>query len=69
MGELAQLAGRPSLVDAYAQGPVEALLIPPDQLRALLIAAHVDLVAKVMGIAESVGAVSNTDGMRLSVVD
>src|SRR6266550_1260461 len=38
MGELAQLAGRPALVDAYAQGPVEALIIPPDQLRALLIA-------------------------------
>src|SRR3954463_13870546 len=38
MGELAQLAGRPSLVDAYAQGAVEALLIPPDQLRALLVA-------------------------------
>jgi len=38
MGELAQLAGRPALVDAYAQAPVEALIIPPDQLRALLIA-------------------------------
>src|ERR1700674_1340838 len=38
MGELAQLAGRPALVDAYAQGPVEALLIPPDRLRALLVA-------------------------------
>jgi thioredoxin reductase (NADPH) len=38
MGELAQLRGRPALVDAYAQGPVEALIIPPDQLRALLIA-------------------------------
>jgi thioredoxin reductase (NADPH) len=38
MGELAQLAGRPALVDAYAQEPVEALIIPPDRLRALLIA-------------------------------
>src|SRR5262245_1439205 len=38
MGELAQLAGRPSLVDARAQEPVEALIIPPDRLRALLIA-------------------------------
>jgi thioredoxin reductase (NADPH) len=37
MGELAQLAGRPALVDGYAQGPVEALVIPPDKLRALLI--------------------------------
>src|SRR3954453_15209542 len=36
MGELAQLVGRPALVDAHAEGPVEALIIPPDQLRALL---------------------------------
>jgi thioredoxin reductase (NADPH) len=38
LGELAQLAGRPALVDAVAREAVEALLIPPDQLRALLIA-------------------------------
>jgi thioredoxin reductase (NADPH) len=38
MGELAQLAGRPALVDAYAQGPVEALIVPPERLRALLVA-------------------------------
>jgi thioredoxin reductase (NADPH) len=38
MGELAHLSGRPTLVDAEARGPVEALIIPPDQLRALLIA-------------------------------
>src|SRR5579863_4868352 len=38
MGELAQLAGRPGLVDAYAQEPVEALIIRPDRLRALLVA-------------------------------
>jgi thioredoxin reductase (NADPH) len=38
LGELAQLAGRPALVDATARGPVEALIIPPDQLRALLVA-------------------------------
>jgi len=38
MGELAQLSGRPALVDAYAQEPVDALIIPPDRLRALLIA-------------------------------
>jgi thioredoxin reductase (NADPH) len=37
MGELAQLADRPALVDGYAQGPVEALIIPPHSLRALLI--------------------------------
>jgi thioredoxin reductase (NADPH) len=38
LGELAQLAGRPALVDATARGAVEALVITPDQLRALLIA-------------------------------
>jgi thioredoxin reductase (NADPH) len=37
MGELAQLAGRPALVDGYAVEPVEALIIPPEKLRALLI--------------------------------
>src|SRR5262249_37113147 len=35
MGELAQLAGQRTLVDAYAQEAIEALTIPPDRLRAL----------------------------------
>jgi len=38
MGELAQLSGRPMLVDAHAKDAVEALIIPPDRLRALLVA-------------------------------
>ncbi len=38
MGELAQLSGRPALVDAHAQGPVEALIIAPERLRAVLVA-------------------------------
>jgi CRP-like cAMP-binding protein len=38
MGELAQLAGRPALVDAVAKKPVQALIIAPERLRALLIA-------------------------------
>ncbi len=38
MGELAQMAGRPSLADAVAKEPVKALIIAPDRLRALLIA-------------------------------
>src|SRR5262249_25433463 len=38
MGELAQLGGRPSLVDGFAHDAVEALVIPPEGLRALLIA-------------------------------
>ncbi|MBV8840926.1 MAG: FAD-dependent oxidoreductase [Alphaproteobacteria bacterium] len=37
MGELATLAGRPALVDVHATEPVEALIIPPEKLRALLI--------------------------------
>jgi len=38
MGELAQLSGQPALVDATALTEVEALVIPPERLRALLIA-------------------------------
>jgi thioredoxin reductase (NADPH) len=38
LGELAQLAGRRALVDAYALEPVDALVVAPDRLRALLIA-------------------------------
>ena len=38
LGELAQLAGRPALVDATADGPVEALIFAPERLRALLVA-------------------------------
>ncbi|SEE68386.1 cyclic nucleotide-regulated FAD-dependent pyridine nucleotide-disulphide oxidoreductase [Rhizobiales bacterium GAS191] len=37
MGELAQLSGSPSLVDAYAKGAVVALAIPSHQLRGLLV--------------------------------
>src|SRR5258708_12032609 len=37
MGELAQLAGRPALIDARALDPGEALIIPPEQPRPLLI--------------------------------
>ena len=38
LGELAQLAGRPALVNAYARGPTEALIVPPEKLRALIVA-------------------------------
>ena len=37
MGELAQLAGRPALADAIAKKPVQAFIIAPERLRALLI--------------------------------
>ena len=38
MGELAQLSGRPSLVDAHARKPLDVLVIAPERLRALLVA-------------------------------
>ncbi|UXH77504.1 FAD-dependent oxidoreductase [Roseateles amylovorans] len=37
MGEVGQLSGRPSLVDAQAESEVEAVEVSPPQLRALLI--------------------------------
>ncbi len=36
--EVGQLSGRPALVDGHAEGEVEAILIPPAGLRALLVA-------------------------------
>ena len=47
MGELAQLSGRPYLVDEKALTDVEAVAIPPDRLRALLI-AEADLGERLM---------------------
>ncbi|MDM0073302.1 FAD-dependent oxidoreductase [Variovorax sp. J2P1-59] len=38
LAEIAQLSGRPALVDGHAEDDVETLLVPPDQLRALIIA-------------------------------
>src|SRR5258706_11765266 len=38
MGEVGSLSGAPALVDGIAQGDVEVLLLPPGQLRALIIA-------------------------------
>src|SRR5437016_7603892 len=38
LAEIGQLSGRIALVDGHAEGDVETLLIPPDQLRALLVA-------------------------------
>src|SRR5712691_1989441 len=79
MGELAQLAGRPALVDAHAQGAVEALTIRPDRLRALLV-AEAELGERIMralilrrvGLIETgaggpviVGRADNGDVLRL----
>jgi thioredoxin reductase (NADPH) len=38
LAEIGQLSGRVALVDGHAEDDVETLLIPPDQLRALLVA-------------------------------
>ena len=79
MGELAQLSGRPTLIDAHARTPVEALIISPDQLRALLI-AEAELGERIMralilrrvGLLETgaggpviVGRAGNGDVLRL----
>ena len=79
MGELAQLSGRPSLVDACAVGGVEALILPPERLRALLV-AEADLGERIMralilrrvGLLETgsggpviVGPAGNGDVLRL----
>src|SRR5438046_2741074 len=47
LAEIGQLSGRVALVDGDAEGDVEALLIPPDQLRALLV-AEADLGERIM---------------------
>src|SRR5580700_3881651 len=47
LGELAQMAGRPSLADATALEPVRSIIIAPDRLRALLI-AEADLGERIM---------------------
>jgi thioredoxin reductase (NADPH) len=77
-GELAQLSGRPSLVDAMALTDVEAVAISPDKLRALLI-AEADLGERIMralilrrvGLIEAgagpivIGDEANADVLRL----
>lgn len=47
MAEVGQLSGRVALVDGHAEGDVETLLIPPDRLRALLV-AEADLGERIM---------------------
>jgi thioredoxin reductase (NADPH) len=63
MGELAQLSGRPALIDAYAKSQVHALIIPPDRLRALLI-AEADLGERIMRalILRRVGLIETGSG-------
>jgi thioredoxin reductase (NADPH) len=47
LAEIGQLSGRAALVDGIAEGDVETLLIPPERLRALLV-AEADLGERVM---------------------
>src|SRR5437762_5674486 len=47
LAEIGQLSGRAALVDGHAEGDVETLLIPPEQLRALLV-AEADLGERIM---------------------
>jgi thioredoxin reductase (NADPH) len=79
MGELAQLAGRPALVDARAQEHVEALIIPPERVRAMFVAeAEVGerimraLILRRVGLLETgaggpviIGRAENGDVLRL----
>ena len=78
MGELAQLSGRPFLVNATALTDVEAMAISPDRLRSLLI-AEAELGERIMralilrrvGLIEAgagpviIGAEGNADALRL----
>jgi thioredoxin reductase (NADPH) len=79
LGELAHLSGRAALVDADAQEPVEALVLPPDRLRAVLVAEaelgerlmralilrRVRLIEGAAGGPMILGPASNGDVMRL----
>jgi thioredoxin reductase (NADPH) len=47
LGEIGQLSGRVALVDGVAEGDVETLLVPPERLRALLV-AEADLGERIM---------------------
>src|SRR5882724_1454911 len=47
LAEIGQLSGRVALLDGHAEGDVETLLIPPEKLRALLV-AEADLGERIM---------------------
>ena len=81
LGELAQLAGRPSLADATALEPVQALVIPRDRLQALFV-GEAELGERIMralilrrvGLLETgaggpiiVGRADNGDVLRLQI--
>ena len=80
MGELAQLSGQPSLVDAHATTPVDAFVVPSHRLREVLVAeAEVGerimraLILRRVGLLESgvggpviVGPAGHADVLRLA---
>jgi thioredoxin reductase (NADPH) len=47
IAEIGQLSGRVALIDGHAEGEVETLLIPPDRLRAVVV-AEADLGERIM---------------------
>jgi thioredoxin reductase (NADPH) len=79
MGELAQLSGRPSLVDGIAQSAVEAIVISPARLRDLMVAEaetgekimralilrRVGLLEQAVGGPVIVGPADDRDVLRL----
>jgi thioredoxin reductase (NADPH) len=79
LGELAQLSGRPALVDAVAEDEVEAIVIPPRRLRDVLVQeAEMGerimraLILRRVGLLESgqtgpilIGAFGSSDMLRL----
>jgi thioredoxin reductase (NADPH) len=79
MGEIAQLAGRPALVDGIARSDVEALVVPTSRLRSLLV-EEAELGERIMralilrrvGLLETggggpviIGRAENADVLRL----
>jgi thioredoxin reductase (NADPH) len=78
-GELAQLSGRPALVDAQAKGAVQVVIVPPHQLRSVLveeaelgerimralILRRVGLIQESVGGPVIVGPAGNGDILRL----
>jgi thioredoxin reductase (NADPH) len=79
LGELAQLSGRPALVDAMALGDVEAIVLPPRRLRDVLVQEAVlgerimrALILRRVGLLQAgqtgpilIGPVGSSDMLRL----
>jgi len=62
-GEVAQLSGRSPLANGYAAGTTEVLVVPPESLRALLV-AHADLGERIVRalILRRVGLIEQNSG-------